>query len=320
MNRKICVIGGGYWGKNHIKTLHEMGNLGGIVETDKDRLDEHLSKYIVKGFSDLEDAINEKFDGYIVATPAITHYPIGKKLVEKGLNVLLEKPMTLSTEHASELVEIAKQTNARLMVGHVLLFHPAIKRIKETIDSGKLGKIYYAYSNRLNFGKVRTEEDVFWSFAPHDISILNYIIGASAINIEAKGSKFLQDDIYDFTMAQFIYPDNVHAHIFVSWFHPFKEQRLVIVGEKGMLSFEDSSKDKNILYYNKHVDWNQKQPVLVGEPDEIIPYDNTRLPLNEELKYFIENLDKTIEIANGQSGLEVVRVLETVQELLTNEN
>lgn len=320
MNRKICVIGGGYWGKNHIKTLHEMGNLGGIVETDKDRLDEHLSKYIVKGFSDLEDAINEKFDGYIVATPAITHYPIGKKLVEKGLNVLLEKPMTLSTEHASELVEIAKQTNARLMVGHVLLFHPAIKRIKETIDSGKLGKIYYAYSNRLNFGKVRTEEDVFWSFAPHDISILNYIIGTSAINIEAKGSKFLQDDIYDFTMAQFIYPDNVHAHIFVSWFHPFKEQRLVIVGEKGMLSFEDSSKDKNILYYNKHVDWNQKQPVLVGEPDEIIPYDNTRLPLNEELKYFIENLDKTIEIANGQSGLEVVRVLETVQELLTNEN
>lgn len=319
MNKQICVVGGGYWGKNHIKTLYEMGNLGGIVETDKRRLDEHLSKFSVQGFNNLEEAIERKFDGYIVATPAITHYPIGKKLLEKGLNVLLEKPMTLSLEHSKEIVEIADHANARLMVGHVLLFHPAIKKIKEIIDSGKLGKLHYAYSHRLNFGKIRTEEDVFWSFAPHDISILNYLIGTQAINIEAKGAKFIKGDIYDFTIAQFTYPDNVHAHIYVSWLHPFKEQRLVIIGEKGMLSFEDSSKDKNIFYYNKHVDWIEQQPVLVGEPDDIISYDKTLLPLNEELDYFINNLDKTIEIANGQSGLEVVRVLDTVQELLTKD-
>ena len=319
MERKICVIGGGYWGKNHIKTLYEMGNLGGIVETDKDRLAEHLSKYAVQGFSDLEDAIEETFDGYIVATPAITHYPIGKKLLSKGLNVLLEKPMTLSTEHAQELVEIAKESNARLMVGHVLLFHPAIKKIKEIVDSGKLGKLYYAYSNRLNFGKVRTEEDVFWSFAPHDISVLNYLIGAPALEIKAKGSKYLQDNVYDVTMAQFTYPNNVHAHIFVSWLHPFKEQRLVVIGEKGMLSFEDSSKDKSIIYYDKHVDFVEHQPILLAEPDEIISYEK-KLPLTEELKYFIENLDGNIEIADGKSGIEVVKVLETVQKLIDNEN
>lgn len=319
MERKICVIGGGYWGKNHIKTLYEMGNLGGIVETDKDRLAEHLSKYAVQGFSDLEDAIEETFDGYIVATPAITHYPIGKKLLSKGLNVLLEKPMTLSTEHAQELVEIAKESNARLMVGHVLLFHPAIKKIKEIVDSGKLGKLYYAYSNRLNFGKVRTEEDVFWSFAPHDISVLNYLIGAPALEIKAKGSKYLQDNVYDVTMAQFTYPNNVHAHIFVSWLHPFKEQRLIVVGEKGMISFEDSSKDKSIIYYDKHVDFVEHQPILLAEPDEIISYEK-RLPLTEELKYFIENLDGNIEIADGKSGIEVVKVLETVQKLIDNEN
>ena len=319
MERKICVIGGGYWGKNHIKTLCEMGNLGGIVETDKDRLAEHLSKYAVQGFSDLEDAIEETFDGYIVATPAITHYPIGKKLLSKGLNVLLEKPMTLSTEHAQELVEIAKESNARLMVGHVLLFHPAIKKIKEIVDSGKLGKLYYAYSNRLNFGKVRTEEDVFWSFAPHDISVLNYLIGAPALKIEAKGSKYLQDNVYDVTMAQFTYLNNVHAHIFVSWLHPFKEQRLVVIGEKGMLSFEDSSKDKNILYYDKHVDFVEQHPILLAEPDEVISYEK-KLPLTEELKYFIENLDGNIEIADGKSGIEVVKVLETVQKLIDNEN
>ena len=316
--KKVCVVGGGYWGKNHIKTLYEMGNLGGIVETDKNRLDEHLSKYTVQGFTDLEDAIKEKFDGYIVATPAITHYPIGKRLLCKGLNVLIEKPMTLSSEHAKELVEIADQSNAKLMVGHVLLFHPAIKKIKTIIDSGKIGKLCYAYSNRLNFGKVRTEENVFWSFAPHDISILNYLIGAPALEIKAKGANFLQDNIYDVTMAQFIYPGNVHAHIFVSWLHPFKEQRLIVVGEEGMLSFEDSSKDKNILYYNKHVEWGENQPIMKEEPDEVISYEK-KLPLTEELKYFIENIDGKIEITNGQSGLEVVKVLETVQKLLNDE-
>lgn len=318
MNKKICVVGGGYWGKNHIKTLYEMGNLGGIVETDKNRLDEHLSKFPVQGFANLEHAIKEKFDGYIVATPAISHYPIGKKLLEKGLNVLMEKPMTLSSDHSKELVCIANRTNAKLMVGHVLLFHPAIIKIKEVIDSGKLGKLYYIYSNRLNFGKVRTEENVFSSLAPHDISILNYLTGAVPLIIEAKGSKFLQDKVHDVTMTQFIYPNNVNAHIFVSWLHPFKEQRLVVVGEKGMLSFEDSSKDKNILYYNKHVDWDEHQPVLVEEPDEIIYYDK-KMPLTEELKYFIGNLDGTIDIANGGSGLEVVKVLETVQRLIDDE-
>lgn len=318
MNKKICVVGGGYWGKNHIKTLYDMGYLGGIAETDKNRLDEHLSKYAVKGFSNLDDAIIEKFDGYILATPAITHYPIAKKLLENGLNVLIEKPMTLSSEHSSELIQTAEKSNAQIMVGHVLLFHPAIKKIKELMDDGKIGKLYYAYSNRLNFGKVRTEENVFWSFAPHDISVLNYLIGSPVLDINAKGYKFLQDDIYDVTMAQLIYPENVHAHIFVSWLHPFKEQRLVVVGEKGMISFEDSSTDKNILYYKKHVEWDEDLPVLEEEPDEVISYEK-RLPLTEELKYFIENLDGNIEIANGQSGLEVVKVLETVQSLLNSE-
>lgn len=159
------------------------------------------------------------------------------------------------------------------MVGHLMLFHPAIKKIKEILDSGRLGKLNYIYSDRLNFGKVRTEEHVFWSFAPHDISILNFLIGSPAINIHAKGSKILQENIFDVTMSLFEYPDNVHAHIFVSWLHPFKEQRLVVAGEKGMLSFEDSSKDKNILYYNKSVQWENDQPILSSEPDEIIPYE-----------------------------------------------
>ena len=318
MNKKICVIGGGRWGQNHIKTLFQMGNLAGIVESNQQRLEELLVQYPVQGFTKIEDAIKKGFDGYILATPAETHYVVGKKLLEQGLNVLIEKPMTLSSEHSKELVEIAEQTKARLMVGHLLLFHSAIKKIKEVIDSGKIGKLYYVYSTRLNLGTVRTEENVFWSFAPHDISILDYFIGHAAIKIEAKGAKFLQDKIYDFTMTQLEYPDNVHAHIFVSWLHPFKEQRLVVVGSKGMMSFDDSSLDKNILYYNKRIDWEDRKPVKVEQHDEIITYEKG-MPLAEELKYFVENLDKTIKVASGKSGHEVVKVLETVQQLLSKD-
>lgn len=318
MDKKICVIGGGRWGQNHIRTLFQMGNLLGIVETNQQRLDELLAQYPVKGFTELDAALQQGFDGYILATPAETHYPIGKKLLEQGLNVLIEKPMALSSEHSKELVDIAEETKARLMVGHVLLFHPAIKKIKDVIDSGKIGQLYYIYSTRLNLGTVRTEENVFWSFAPHDISILDYFIGSPANKIEAKGAKFLQDRIYDVTMAQFAYPGSVHAHIFVSWLHPFKEQRLVVVGSQGMISFDDASREKNILYYNKRIDWVDEKPVKVEQPDEIIAYEKG-MPLTEELKYFIDNLDKTIEVASGKTGHEVVKVLEKVQELISKD-
>ena len=318
MKRKICVIGGGRWGQNHIRTLFQMGNLAAIVESNPQRLDELLEQYPVQGFTDVDAAIKREFNGYILATPAETHYPVGKKLLEQGLNVLIEKPMTLSSKHSKELVEIAAQTKASLMVGHLLLFHPAIKKIKEVIDSGRIGQLLYVYSTRLNLGTVRTEENVFWSFAPHDISILDYFIGHPATKIEAKGAKFLQDKIYDVTMTQFAYPGNVHAHIFVSWLHPFKEQRLVVVGSQGMISFDDSSLEKNILYYNKHIDWEEGRPVKVELPDEIIAYEKG-MPLAEELKYFIENMDKTIEIASGQTGHEVVKVLEVVQRLISKE-
>ncbi|HOG41931.1 MAG TPA: Gfo/Idh/MocA family oxidoreductase, partial [Bacteroidales bacterium] len=169
--KRICVIGGGKWGQNHIRTLFEMGNLGGIVESNPKRLKELLEKYPVKGFQDVEAAVKENFDGFTIAAPAPLHYEIAKLLIQNRKNVLVEKPMTLSSETSLELVELAKAKGVRLMVGHVLLFHPAIRKIKEVIDDGKIGELYYIYSNRLNLGTVRTEENVFWSFAPHDVSV-----------------------------------------------------------------------------------------------------------------------------------------------------
>jgi UDP-2-acetamido-3-amino-2,3-dideoxy-glucuronate N-acetyltransferase len=313
--KNICVIGGGRWGQNHIRTLFEMGNLGGIVEANPKRLRELLEQYPVKGFQDVEMALKENFDGFTIAAPAPLHYDIAKLLLEHGKSVLVEKPMTLSSETSLELVELAKAKGAQLMVGHVLLFHPAIVKIKELIDNGKIGELYYIYSNRLNLGTVRTEENVFWSFAPHDISVLNYFVGEVSQCIESKGAKFLQKNVYDYTMTQLTYPNNIHAHIFVSWLHPFKEHRMVVIGSRGMISFEDSSPEKEIKFYNKHIEFEQGIPIKVENPTEIIPYEKKQ-PLTEELKYFVENLDKKIEIADGRSGYEVVKVLEKAQELI----
>ncbi|MFV0391441.1 MAG: Gfo/Idh/MocA family protein [Paludibacteraceae bacterium] len=313
--KKICVIGGGKWGQNHIRTLFQMGNLGGIVEADTARLETLLKQYPVEGFSKLDEALSKGFEGYTIAAPAPLHYEIAKLLLEKGQHVLVEKPMTLSAETSKELVEIAAKNGASLMVGHVLLFHPAIRKIKEVIDSGRIGQLYYLYSTRLNLGTVRTEENVFWSFAPHDISVLDYFVGAPAEKIESKGTKFLQKNVYDYTITQLTYPGNVHAHIFVSWLHPFKEQRLVVIGSRGMISFDDSSAEKEILFYDKRIDFDKNIPLKVEKPTETIPYEKGQ-PLMEELRYFVENLNKKIEIADGQSGYEVVKVLEKAQNLI----
>lgn len=313
MKKEICVIGGGRWGQNHIKTLASLGYLAAIVESNLKRLKEMTMQYPgIKGYTSADEAISVGYNGYTLATPAETHYSIGKKLIGKGLNVMMEKPMTLTAGQAKELVELAKQTGSRLMVGHVLLFHPAIRKIKEVIESGKLGKLFYMYSNRLNLGTVRTEESVFSSFAPHDISVLDYLAGGPACKIDAKGSHFLQNKIYDSTLTQLEYPDNVHAHIYVSWLHPYKQQLLVIVGSKGMISFDDSTKEKEIHFYNKRIDFENGIPVKVENPDEVIPYER-KMPLEEELQYFVDHLESTIEINTGQAGYEVVRVLETVQ-------
>lgn len=315
MTKKICVVGGGKWGQNHIKTLYELGNLGGIVEADIERLNELLKLYPVRGFTELERALKSDFDGFTVAVPAPLHFEVAKKIMESGKSVLVEKPMTLSAETSAELVQLAKKKGVQLMVGHVLLFHPAIRKIKEIIDSGELGNLYYLYSNRLNLGTVRTEENVFWSFAPHDISVLDYFVGYPAEKIVSKGSKFLQEKVYDVTITQLDYSNNIHAHIFVSWLHPFKEQRLVVIGSKGMVSFDDATAEKEIKFYDKRIDFEKGIPVKVENPTKIIPYEQKQ-PLTEELKYFIEHLDKKIEIADGQSGLEVVKVLEEAEKKL----
>jgi UDP-2-acetamido-3-amino-2,3-dideoxy-glucuronate N-acetyltransferase len=311
MAERICVVGAGRWGRNHIRTLGELGHLGGIVEADSAVRGELVASHPeVPTFGDLGAAFAEGFDGFVVATPAETHYDVARRILEQKRPVLVEKPLALTVAHAAELRDLALEQGVNLMVGHVLLFHPAIRKIKELVRGGKIGKLEYLYSNRLNLGSVRTEENILWSFAPHDLSIFQDLIGRMPLEVISRGGTFLQPHVQDTTLTILTYPDNVVGHIFVSWLHPFKEHRLVAIGSKGMLSFEDSSPDKEILFYEKGIDWVHGEPVAREGPTAVIPYER-RQPLTEELAYFVEHLHgPPIEIADPRSAQEVLEILE----------
>ncbi len=317
MNKRVCVVGAGRWGKNHIKTLHGLGCLAGIVEPRQNLLAEMQAAYPdAKAFSDLKDALGQGFDGFTVATPAETHFELAKLLIEHKKHLLVEKPVALKAAEAHLLNKMAREAGVNLMVGHVLLFHPAIHKVKEMIDSGKIGRLEYLYSNRLNLGAVRTEENILWSFAPHDISIFQLLIGTLPIEIVSRGGAFLQPQIHDSTMTILTYPNNIVGHIFVSWLHPFKEHRLVAIGSKGMLSFDDSTETKEILFYEKGIDWIKGEPIKREGPTEKIQYDK-KMPLTEELRYFVEHLDGSpVKTADGQSAAAVLEILEKATESL----
>jgi len=318
MDKKICVIGAGRWGKNHLSTLDKIGALGGLVEENTSSIELFSKKYPdIKFFTNIEDAINVGFDGFTIATPAETHYDIARRVIESQHHVLIEKPITTTFEDAQHLNELAKKNNINLMVGHLLLFHPAINKIKDLINDGKIGDLQYIYSNRLNLGNVRSEENVFWSFAPHDISIMQYFIESFPIDIISRGGAFIQNDIHDTTMTFLEYSNNIKAHIYVSWLHPFKEHRLVVIGSEGMLSYEDSSEKKLINFYDKKYILNKNGPIKKDGQISVIEYDNTA-PLELEMKYFINHLDgRPIKIANGDSALEIIKILERATDSLS---
>ena len=317
MGKKVCVVGAGYWGKNHINTLNQLGVLKVIVESDPKLLESLYNDYPdVKFYENIDFALKEDYHGFTIATPAETHFEIAKKIIKTGKHILIEKPMTLSIQDSEELILLANKFNVTLMVGHVLLFHPAIQKIKEMITGGSIGDLQYLYSNRLNLGKIRTEENVIWSLAPHDIAIFQFLTNSFPKTIQSKGSVFLQKGIHDSTMTNLEYANGVDGHIFVSWLHPFKEHRLVVIGSEAMISFEDSINGRPLKLYSKKFDLVSGVPEKIDGPVEWITYEQKR-PLTQELKYFLNHLDgEKPKIANGEHGLEVVKILVKASEQL----
>ena len=307
----ICVVGAGKWGLNHVQTLAKLNSLGGVVDRDESILKSISEKFpYCCTYQSLNDEIIKKFDGFIIATEPSAHFDLAKKIILGCKPLLVEKPLTLDYESSKTLCDLAKKMKVNLMVGHVLLFHPAFKRMKKLVDDGMIGKIQYIYSNRLNLGTFRTNENVFWSFAPHDIALFNYFFSQKPNSLYSDGIDILQKNIHDISITTFKYSGNRMGHIFVSWLHPFKEHRFVIIGSKGMLHFEDSMKTKPLVFYDKKVEIINSIPSPKDGKTITIDYEDEK-PLTNELKYFISKLGaKKIEIADGVSGMEVVRILE----------
>ena len=195
---KICVVGAGQWGMNHINTLKNMNSLGGIVEKNEVVTDKLKLNYPnCKIYNELEPALKDNFDGFIVATPPAMHFEDARKIIGAKFHLLIEKPITLNKDDAIILNELAKKNNVNLMVGHLLLFHPAFNEMKKILDSGKLGYLQYIYSNRLNHGTIRSEENVFWSLAPHDIALFQYFFDEIPLKITSRGVDILQNKIHN---------------------------------------------------------------------------------------------------------------------------
>lgn len=319
MNKDIAIIGSGYWGKNIIRNMYNLKRLAIICDSNLDVIEKIKKDFSdVEFLSDYKEIINRKnIRGIMIATPAVTHYRIAKEFLLADKNVFVEKPLSVKVEEAEELVAIAKKRQLILMVGHILQYHPAIRKMKEIVFSGELGKIYYLFSNRLNIGKIRTEENILWSFAPHDISVILSIVQDEPDEVIACGNNYLQQAIEDVTITYLKFSSGINAHIFVSWLNPFKEQKFVVVGSKGMLVFDDTLKEGKLSMYRHNIDWDKGQiPVAKKADPEVIKIENLE-PLKEECLAFLKSIDEgTDTITSGEEGLRVLKVLNAAQKSL----
>jgi UDP-2-acetamido-3-amino-2,3-dideoxy-glucuronate N-acetyltransferase len=317
----ISVIGAGYWGRNHVRNFHELSALRSVCDANPDTL-----KEVTQGLSDVttttdpDDVFADPdVAGVVIATPTETHADVVERALEAGKDVFVEKPLCLSVARGQQLVDLAAQTDRILMVGHILWYHPAVLKLKEFVDSGELGRVQYIYSNRLNFGKIRHEENILWSFAPHDISVILGLLGEMPESVRSQGGYYLDDKIADSTVSLLSFANGVRAHIFVSWLHPHKEQRLVIVGDKQMISFNDVADSDKLLRYPHAVEWQNRMPVA-NKADAIpIPFEMEE-PLNAECRHFLDCIrTRTKPRTDGEEGLRVLRVLDQSEQSLRAE-
>jgi UDP-2-acetamido-3-amino-2,3-dideoxy-glucuronate N-acetyltransferase len=242
---------------------------------------------------------------------------MAKAALEAGKDVLVEKPLSVDVKHGEELVRLAETKGRILMVGHILRYHPAIQKLQQLIREGTLGRINYLYSNRLNIGKIRTEENILWSFAPHDISVMLALLNEMPAAVSCQGGAWLNPQVTDVTLSHFDFPSGVQAHIFVSWLHPVKEQRLVVVGSEKMAVFDDTAEHKLVLYPHR-VEWRNRMPMAVKAEAEIVPLE-PREPLRAECQHFLDCVEaRTSPVSDGAEGLRVLRVLDACQRALAN--
>jgi predicted dehydrogenase len=324
---RVGVVGLGYWGPNlarNFDRLHD-AELAYCCDLDEANLDKARELYpnavVTNDFAALlSDAT---LDAIVVATSVPTHYPLGKKVLEAGKHAFIEKPIALKAAHAADLLATAEARDLKLMVGHLLEYHPGVRKVKELVDTAQLGKVFYVYANRLNLGKVRTDENALWSLAPHDVSVLNYLIGEEPEEVSARGECYLQDDVEDVVFGYIKYPSGVVGHLHVSWLDPHKSRKITVVGSDKMVVFDDMEADRKVTVYDKGATTTRTKFETYGEfvtlhfGDIHIPKISNEEPLRVECQHFVDCIRENRQpLSDGRDALNVVRVLDAMERSL----
>jgi len=325
---RIGAIGCGYWGPNLIRNFVEIP--GAVVVAVSDLQVEPMNRIrqrfplIEHATRDYRDLFDLELDAVVIATPPATHHAIARDCLEHGLHVLVEKPITLNSDDAIDLIRVAEANDRVLMVGHTFEYNPAVLKIKDLMDAGEIGQVYYIYSNRVNLGRVQRDVNVLWSIAPHDISILIYLLGALPLQVSARGATYLSEGIEDVVFITLAFPNNVLAHVHASWLDPGKVRRMTVVGSRKMVVYDDVDSEAKIKIYDKGV-YRKGDPVFgefqfrLHSGDIFIPKIDMSEPLQVECQHFLDCIRTGQQPrSDGESGRRVVRVLEAAQESLVH--
>jgi UDP-2-acetamido-3-amino-2,3-dideoxy-glucuronate N-acetyltransferase len=308
---RIAVIGCGHWGKNHVRNFHELGALAAICDADEMRAEAFSKQYNVPALTVKAIQEDPSIHAVVLATPAHTHGESIRLFLNAGKDILAEKPLCLDSSEGRSLVEQAKKDGRILMVGHILQYHGAFRKLREMVKSNAVGNLHYIQSNRRSHGKIRMEEDVWWSFAPHDISMILSLAGASPTQVVSQHQAIVQAGISDITYAHLQFESGLQAEINVSWINPFKEHCLTVIGDKGMLVFDDRLEwEQKIQYFQAPIRWEGKAPTANKQAPEYIEATPTE-PLREECQHFIDCISSRDEpCTSGAEALAVLQVLE----------
>ncbi|BBB08638.1 Gfo/Idh/MocA family protein [Sphingopyxis sp. EG6] len=317
---RIAHVGCGYWGKNLARNFAELGALDAIVDDHRETA-ERIAGATGARIATLDEVLADSaIDGLSFATPAETHAALALRALESGKHVYVEKPVALSLDDAQKLIDVAARHDRRLMVGHLLQYHPIFRKMREMVRSGAIGDLSYVYSNRMSLGKFRTEENVLWSFAPHDVSMILSLVDAECTGVTAQGAAIVTPGIEDWALLQLRFANGLKGHIQTSWLHPFKEQRLVAIGSEGMLVFEDSASDwdSKLRLYRHFIDRDGAVPTPHPAAAEAIIVEKSE-PLRNECQHFLDSIaNGTPPLTDGVEGLAVLNVLRRASDALTS--
>jgi predicted dehydrogenase len=325
---RVAVVGTGAWGKNLVRNFSQIpgAELACCCDSDEAKRKAIAQNYPgVATTASFDDVLaDDSISTVVIASSAVTHYPLAKSALEAGKHVYVEKPLALSSAHAQEILALAEERKLKLMVGHLLLYHPAVTHLKQLVDSGELGEVFYIYSQRVNLGKIRQDENALWSFAPHDISVILYLLGQLPESVSARGESYLQEGVEDVVFVNMKFPDRKMAQLQVSWLDPHKVRKITIVGNKKMVVFDDTQSVEKLKIFDKGVSGvsyeSYGDSLTIRFGDIKIPHISMTEPLRAECRHFIDCIiENKRPLTDGADGVRVVQILEAAQKSMEND-